>query len=183
MPADSSKLTTLAWAAVTAAACISCRPVAAEPPAFRRLADIVIPRDSEIFEAFVPHRTTFAELLQTHDLLSHEVAAVLAGIAEKFDLRQLRAGQAYRLDQFRDGRVREFEYEIDSDRRLLVRRVDEASPRSFEVELAPIEKVIDRLTVVGEITQEVPSLTQAIEAAGERIEPPNWRLGKVTFEA
>ena len=121
-----------------------------------------------MLRALVPQRATIASLLSSHQLFAHEVAALISSIGAKFDLRRFRAGQPYRIDRFQDGRVREFEYEIDQDRRLLVRRQE--STGAFEAELAAIPKTVEQVVVEGGITRETPSLIQAIDAAGERIE-------------
>src|SRR5580765_613098 len=104
----------------TAAAC-DLEPAEA-PRAPSPLADIVLARETEVLRALVPQRATIASLLSSHQLFAHEVAALVSSIGAKFDLRRFRAGQPYRIDRFQDGSVREFEYEIDQDRRLLVRR-------------------------------------------------------------
>ena len=155
---------------VVAAAGIACRPATAEPsrpPA--RTADVLLAPDSEILRALVPPNTTLAALLQTHHLLADEAIALVQTLSRKLDLRRLRAGQAYRIDRFLDGRVREFEYEIDLGRKLIARRSD-AVPAVFDAEIAEIPCVTERTVVQGEISKATPSLVQALEAAGERIE-------------
>jgi murein DD-endopeptidase MepM/ murein hydrolase activator NlpD len=152
------------------AASAGCRPAAPEPtrPA-GRLADIVLARDSESIRALVPQRTTLSSLLSTHQLLAAEATALVQTLSEKFDLRRFRAGQPYRIERFFDGRLREFEYEIDRDRRLLVKRNAELEA-DFHAEIAAIPKTIDQVVVEGAITRDTPSLVQAIDAAGEQIE-------------
>ena len=135
-----------------------------------RFVDIALARDSEILQALVPQRTTLAALLDTHKLLTHEAVALVKSVGQTFDLRRVRAGQPYRLDRFHDGRVREFEYEIDVDRRVVVRRRDGNGQTAFEAEVAAIPKRVDQVTVEGTISRATPSLIQAIDAAGERIE-------------
>jgi murein DD-endopeptidase MepM/ murein hydrolase activator NlpD len=155
-------------AAVTPSA--ACRPAAAEPgrpPA--RITDIVLARDSHVFHGFVPPRTTLASMFEAHALLTQDAIALVRTLAERFDLRRLRAGQPYRLDRFPDGRVREFEYEIDLERRIIARRRD-APPAVFETDIVSIPRKIDRVIVEGTISESTPSLVQAIETAGERIE-------------
>ncbi len=156
--------------AAALAASVACYPAAAEPPRGpARFADIGLARDSEILRAMVPQRTTLASVLDTHKLVAHEVVALVASLGEKFDLRRFRAGQPYRLDRFFDGRVREFEYEIDQDRRVIVRRRNLAGSL-FDVELAAIPKTIQPVMVEGAISRARPSLVQALDAAGEPIE-------------
>jgi murein DD-endopeptidase MepM/ murein hydrolase activator NlpD len=90
-------------------------------------------------------------------------------LAQKLDLRRFRAGQPYRIERLLDGRVREFEYEIDGDKRIIVRREDPIAA-SFAVEVAEIPKQIERVVVEGEISRDTPTLVQALDAAGENIE-------------
>ena len=152
------------------AASAACRPAAAEfprPPG--RSSDIVLARDSETIEAVVPPRTTLSSVLAAHELFTTEAVAIIQSLAEKFDLRRFRAGQPYRIDRFLDGRVREFEYEIDNDRRVIVRRRGAGDP-AFEAEIAAIPKVVAQVIVQGAITTDTPSLVQALDAAGEQIE-------------
>jgi murein DD-endopeptidase MepM/ murein hydrolase activator NlpD len=152
------------------AATTACRPATAEPtrpPA--RLSDIVLARDSDSIRALVPARTTLSALLTTHQLIASDATALVRTLSETLDLRRFRAGQPYRLERLFDGRVREFEYEIDEDRRVIVRRQTEDEP-AFHAEIAAIPKTIDQVVVEGAITRETPSLVQAIDAAGENIE-------------
>ncbi len=156
--------------ALAVAAGVACRPAAAEPPVvLKRLTDVVLARDSHVRRALIPPRTTLGALLQTHQLLADETVAVIASMREKFDLRRVRAGQPYRLDRFLDGRLREFEYEIDRDRRLVVRR-EEADGPGFAAEVVPIPKTSEQVTVTGAISAETPSLIEALAAAGETVE-------------
>jgi murein DD-endopeptidase MepM/ murein hydrolase activator NlpD len=155
---------------VAVAAGIACRPAAAEPgrpPA--RTADVLLAPDSEILRALVPANTTLASLLQAHQLLGDEVIGLVQTLSRKLDLRRVRAGQAYRIDRYLDGRVREFEYEIDLGRKLVARRSD-AAPAVFDAEITEIPHTTNRVVVQGEISKTTPSLVQALEAAGERIE-------------
>lgn len=169
--AVSRRLLTLMLVAAAAVAATACRQASASPTttSLRRLIDVRLTRDSEVLRAVVPHRSTLSSVLETHQLVAHEAVALVRTMAEKFDLRRVRAGQPYRLDRFLDGRIREFEYEIDVDRRLVVRRLDPTGV-AFEAELAAIPKTIDQVIVTGEISRDTPTLVQALEAAGERIE-------------
>ena len=124
--------------------------------------------------ALVPPRATLAAVLEAHELLAQEVAAIVGTLGQTFDLRRFRAGQPYRLDRFHDGRLREFEYEIDLDRRAIVRRRGAGGDAAFEAEIAVIPKTVDAIVVEGAISRAAPSLVQAIDAAGERIEY-RWR--------
>lgn len=162
-------------ATIAVGATVACRPAAAGTPrddqhAPARWADIVLSRDSELRHALVPPRTTLAAILATHRLLEQEAASLIATIAQRFDVRRVRAGQPYRLDRYFDGRVRAFEYEIDHDRRVIVRRLEPAGPAAFEAEVAAIPRTVDQIIVHGTISRAAPTLVQALDAAGERIE-------------
>jgi murein DD-endopeptidase MepM/ murein hydrolase activator NlpD len=135
-----------------------------------RSGDIFLARDSHVLHALVPDRTTLAALLETHHLAADEVRGLVDSLALKLDLRRLRAGQPYRIERFLDGRVREFAYEIDLERQITARRDDDGSAPAFESEIATIPKKVDRLLVEGAITSDTPSLVQALDAAGQRIE-------------
>ena len=153
-----------------AAAAVACRPAAAEPSRPpTRSADILLARDSHIIRSIVPQRTTLAALLQSHDLIAADALAIIRSISQNFDLRRFRAGQPYRIDRFLDGRVREFEYELDADKRVVVRR-SEIGHEPFGVEVAAIPKTVEQVVVEGAITRDSPSITEALAAAGERIE-------------
>lgn len=162
---------TLAALVLLATASAACRPAAAKPPiqSAGRLADIVLARDSESIRALVPQRTTLSSLLTTHQLVAADAAALVATLSAKLDLRRFRAGQPYRLERFLDGRLREFEYEIDQNRRVVVSRQADHEP-AFHAEIAAIPKTVAQVVVEGAITRETPSLVQALDAAGEEIE-------------
>jgi murein DD-endopeptidase MepM/ murein hydrolase activator NlpD len=160
-------------AAAAVAGGVACRPAAAEPPAathLKRFTDIALARDSVVVAALIPPQSTLAGVLETHELLAHEVIAIVEGIGERFDPRRLRSGQPYRLDRFLDGRVRELELEIDADRRVVVRRRAAADLSGFEFDLVPIPKTVQDVLVTGAVTRETPSLIAALERAGERVE-------------
>jgi murein DD-endopeptidase MepM/ murein hydrolase activator NlpD len=155
------------WAAlsvaVLSAAFTACREADARPargPA--RFGNILLVRDSEILRTVVPPQTTLAALLTEHAVLEHEATALIAHIGRHFDLRRVRAGQPLRLDRFFDGRVREFEYEIDGDRRLIARRAAEEEPL-FETGVAEIPKQRSIVALDAIISSETPSLIAALD--------------------
>jgi murein DD-endopeptidase MepM/ murein hydrolase activator NlpD len=155
-------------AALSAAALTACRAADAEtngsalPIAPLRAADIAIRPDSEILDAAVPARTTLAALLDFHNVLENESVALIERIGAHFDLRRFRAGQRYRLDRYFDGRIREFEYEIDGDRRVVAHRVD--APERFAAVLGGIPKTRSVISLERRITNESPSLIEALDA-------------------
>jgi murein DD-endopeptidase MepM/ murein hydrolase activator NlpD len=157
-------------AALGVAASTACREAGAESSRGPiRFGDIPIARDSEIVRLAVPARTTLATLLHRHKISDNEAVALIGRITEHFDLRRIRAGQTYLLDRFFDGRIREFSYEVDADRRLVARRVDpEAS--EFRAALEDIPKTRQVVTIEGQISRESPSLIQALDSADDGLQ-------------
>jgi murein DD-endopeptidase MepM/ murein hydrolase activator NlpD len=156
--------TFLSVAVLSAAAFTACRDADAQPnrgPA--RFGNILLVRDSEILRKVVPPRTTLAALLSGHDIARHEATALIAYIAKQFDPRRFRAGQPYRLDRYFDGRIREFEYEIDGDRRLIARRAEDDELR-FEAVVAEIPKQRRIVRIDANISSETPALVEALDA-------------------
>ena len=133
----------------------------------RRLADVVLAAESQLIAGTVPSGRTLGAMLAAFDLREADRVALVSAVQRVFDVRRLRVGQPFRLDRLVNGRVRSFEYEIDGDRRVLV-QADPATGYAAAVE--PIAKEITIDTVEGEISKSTPSLTQAIDAAGERID-------------
>lgn len=163
-------ISVLASLLVVAAAASNCSRAEPSPPRDPvRLADIRLVPDSEVIRAVIPRQTTLSALLEAHDLIREDVVALVQSLSEHFDPRRLRAGQPYRLVRELDGRLREFIYEIDLDRRLIVRRSGEPDA-PFETTVAAIPKTMTPVVVEGAITEDSPSLVQAIDAAGERVE-------------
>ena len=155
---------TLFAAALGAAALTACKVAEAEPahgPA--RFGDIAIARDSEIIRTSVPPRTTLAALLSQHRVRAAEAAALVQRLAAQFDLRRFRAGRRYQLDRFLDGRIREFQYEIDGDTRLVARR--DAEQNDFQAEVVAIAKQRRLITLEGVISRTTSSLVAAMSAA------------------
>jgi len=143
-----------------------------DPPAARvarRLADIPLPRDSRIVAARVVAGATLASLLRGSRVAEAEAAEMVAHAASVFDLRKIRAVQPYRLEQARDGMVRRFEYEIDSDRFLRLTRAAPAGA-SFVAEVLPIPKARSLDVVRGTIDRVTASLFAAMDAAGESVD-------------
>ena len=79
----------------------------------------------------------------------------------------MRVGQPFVIDRLLDGRVRSFEYEIDGDRRL---SVGADAVQAFTAVIEPIAKDVTVAAVQGRISKETPSLTQALDAVGERLD-------------
>ena len=150
---------------------IGCQHTPARPhhdvsPA-RRLADIVLAADSSLIAGTVPSGRTLGALLSAFELHEADRQALVSAIQRVFDVRRLRVGQPFKLDRLLDGRVRSFEYEIDGDRRVRV----EADPAAgYAATVEPIAKEITIDAVEGRISRDTPSLTQALDEVGERID-------------
>ncbi len=136
-------------------------------PAERRTVDIHLPADSVVIEGTIPPGRTLGAMFADHDVADADRLAVVDAVQSVFDVRKLHAGQPFLLDRLFDGRVRTFTYGIDGDRLLLV----QADARHvFHAEVQPIPKDTAVAAVEGAISRETPSLTQSLDAAGERLD-------------
>ena len=131
--------------------------------------DVELAKDADLLSGVIPARTTIADLFDDHLIARGDGVPLVAAIGAAMDVRRLRAGQPYVLDRLLDGRVRRFEYEIDSDRRLVVSRpsLDEAR---FIAAIDRIPKQVTVVAVEGEINRDANSLAASLDQAGERIE-------------
>jgi murein DD-endopeptidase MepM/ murein hydrolase activator NlpD len=132
--------------------------------------DVVLRNETETIEARVPPHATLDSLLREHQFPAALVEAAVAAVRPVFDLRQLRADRPYRLVRSLDGFLREFEYQIDTDRFLRIISADRAEPARLEAAVLPYEKETATVAVRGTIDSEHPSLIAAIDAAGEEIQ-------------
>ena len=135
----------------------------------RRIADILLPRDSDVISAVVPSGTTVAGMLGKHLLPESELSALVQAVTSSFDVRRLRAGNIYRIERLFDGRVRSFEYEIDPTRALRASRRD-GDIGLFTAEVVELPRTITRAVVEGRIDRDATSLSEALDIAGERID-------------
>jgi murein DD-endopeptidase MepM/ murein hydrolase activator NlpD len=150
---------------------IACaRQPAAPPPRAPHPHDIELPVQSQVIEAIVPAHATLDGLLRGHDLAPTLVQAAVDAAGSVFNLRQIRENQPYRLVRAIDGRLEEFEYQIDTDRFLHLTSLDPAQPDVFEATVQKYEKDTSVEIVRGMIDQEHPSLIAAMEDAGETIQ-------------
>jgi murein DD-endopeptidase MepM/ murein hydrolase activator NlpD len=85
-----------------------------------------------------------------------------------FDLRRIRADQPYRLVRSFDGFLREFEYQIDSDRFLRIVARDRVEP-ILDAAVVPYEKVSSVVAIRGRIDADHSSVIAAMHAAGESV--------------
>jgi murein DD-endopeptidase MepM/ murein hydrolase activator NlpD len=147
----------------------ACSPSPGAHAPARAAADIVLrPEAPRVVEARVPPHATLASLLRAHDVSEDVVQALVATARRTFDPRHLRASQPYRLEHGVDGLLREFTYQIDTDRflRIVGLRTTGGAPR-FDVQVLPYEKERALVSVSAAISPESPSLVAAMAAAGE----------------
>jgi hypothetical protein len=144
---------------------------AADPIALsRRVSDVMLDRDADLLSGVVRPGATLAGMLDGLALIPEDSVALISAIGGAFDVRRLRAGQTYEVDQLLDGRVRHFAYEIDSDSRLEVTRAAFDGPVRFLAAIVAIPKQLTVTTVEGGIDRVTNSLTAAIDKAGEGID-------------
>ena len=155
----------VALAGLFAAACAQDSP--APPP--RRGPDISIPLDTQTIEALVPRDATLDGLLRAHSFSVELVQAAVDAARGVFDPRDLRANRPYRLVRSLDGFLREFEYQIDTDRFLRIISPDRSQPAVLHAEVLPYVKQTTVTAVRGRIDEEHPSLIAAMEATGENL--------------
>jgi len=144
----------------------ACRADAPPPLPTSIGTDIFLTPDTEFIRGVVPQRTTLEVLLRSHGLAAHAVDGAIVAARTVFDARRLRATQPFSLLRTLDGEIREFEYEIDNEMFLRVARARTGA--EILAALVPIPRRRHDAVVGGSITNAVPSLFQAMEAAGER---------------
>jgi len=133
-------------------------------------ADILLPVESEIIEAVVPRQATLETLLRDHELPRQLVQAAIVSARSVFNPRQLRAERPYRLVMSLDGFLREFEYQIDSDRFLRIVSRDRSAPEKLDAEILPYDKAVEVVAIRGAIDADHSSLIAAMDATGERVQ-------------
>lgn len=134
----------------------------------RRLADVLLPRDSDVISSVVPNGATVAGMLGKHLLPESELSALVQAVSSNFDVRKLRAGNIYRIDRLFDGRIRSFEYEIDPTRALRASRRE--GDIAFAAEVVELPRTTTQVVVEGRIDRDAPSISESLERAGERLD-------------
>ena len=115
----------------------------------------------------VAPRATLAALLRGHGISKADIAATIARVAGRFDVRRVRAAQPYRITRAVDGALRSLDYDIDADRALHVHREPGGD---LAADVTAIPKSRHRVVVRGTIDRASPSLFAAMDAAGESID-------------
>jgi murein DD-endopeptidase MepM/ murein hydrolase activator NlpD len=152
--------------ALIASACVRESPPPVPPP----VADTNLPVETRIIEALVPHHATLETLLRDNALPATFVQAAIESARPVFDPRHLRAARPYRLVLSVEGFLKEFEYQIDTDRFLRIVCPDRSTPEKLEAEVRPYEKALSITTLRGTIDRDHPSLFAAMDAAGARVQ-------------
>ena len=156
-------------AVLTASLAAACAREPAPPPQVQRN-DTLLPVETRIIQAIVPRQATLETLLRQHELPAVLVQAAIDSSREVFDPRHLRAERPYRLVLGVDGFLKEFEYQIDTDRFLRIVNRDRSAPEKLAAEVLPYNKDREIIAIRGRIDSEHPSLIAAMEAAGARLQ-------------
>jgi murein DD-endopeptidase MepM/ murein hydrolase activator NlpD len=154
--------------ALVAASAASCAAPSAAPP--RAVTEVVMRAEAAVIEARVPRHATLDSLLRQHQLSADLVNAAVRSARSVFNPRQLRADRPYRLVLSFDGFLREFEYEIDTDKFLRIINRDRDRPESLDAEVLPFEKESNVLAIRGDIDAGHSSLIAAMGETGENIQ-------------
>jgi murein DD-endopeptidase MepM/ murein hydrolase activator NlpD len=132
--------------------------------------DVLLQAETAVIEARVPRHATLDSLLRQHRLSTDLVNAAVRSARSVFNPRHLRADRPYRLVLSFDGFLREFEYEIDTDRFLRIINRDRERPEVLDAEVLPFEKQSNVLAIRGQIDASHPSLIAAMGETGENIQ-------------
>lgn len=158
-------------AALAFGVCCARQPDAPRPlQALNIRADVILPPETEVIESRVPRHATLDSLLREHQFAPELISAAVESAAAVFNPKHLRADRPYRLVRSLDGWLREFVYEIDTDRFLRIVNLDRSRPDILDAQVLPFEKDIEVVAIRGEIDSSRPSLIAATDATGERVE-------------
>jgi murein DD-endopeptidase MepM/ murein hydrolase activator NlpD len=132
--------------------------------------DVRLAPETVTVESLVPRHATLDSLLRAERIPQDLVSSAVDAARLVFDPRLLRSGQPYRLVRSLDGLLREFHYEIDTDRFLRVFARDIAHPEALAAEVLPIAKQTEITAIDARIDRDSSSLIAAIERSGENIQ-------------
>jgi murein DD-endopeptidase MepM/ murein hydrolase activator NlpD len=155
------------------AACVFAAACARQEPARTPVAhpDVILKTEIERIEARVPRHATLDALLRAHHLQDTLVVDAVNAARTVFDPRHLRADQPYRLVRTIDGLLREFEYQIDTDRFLrIISRHGGEGRGVLDAEVVPYEKQTEVAAIDATIDADHPSLIAAIDETGENVQ-------------
>jgi murein DD-endopeptidase MepM/ murein hydrolase activator NlpD len=163
-----SRITGLALVLAAAEACSGSTPQPAPPVG--AVSDVLLRAETAVIESRVPRNGTLDSILRQHQLSADLVNAAVRSAASVFNPRQLRADRPYRLVLSLDGFLREFEYEIDTNRFLRIINRDNGRPEALDAEVVPFEKESNVVAIHGDIDAAHPSLIAAMGESGENIQ-------------
>lgn len=160
----------LAFVLAAATACSAPRPDDMPRAVRDTVRDVVLRAETAVIKDRVPRNATLDSILRQHKLSADLVDAAVRSAKSVFNPRQLRADRPYRLVLSLDGFLREFEYEIDTDRFLRIVNRDSGRPEALDAEVLPFEKDTSVVAIRGDIDADHSSLVAAIDATGENIQ-------------
>ena len=153
---------------LVAAACR--QQTAPPPPRVLRPSDIELKAETVTIESRVPRHATLDRLLRDQDLTEPFVIAAIAAARGVFNPRQLHSDRPYRLVRSLDGMLREFRYQIDTDRFLRIIARDRSRPTELDAEVVRYDKQVEVVAVRGRIDADHPSVIAAMQETGETIQ-------------
>lgn len=157
-------------ALIGAAAAASACAREPEPPATYTHPDVNLRLETITIEGRVPAHATLDAVLRSQQLVPSIVDAAVEAARTVFDLRRIRTDRPYRLVRSVDGMLREFEYQIDSDRFLRILSPNREQPSVMDAEVMPYEKETAVVPVAGRIDASHPSVIAAMHEAGETVQ-------------
>lgn len=155
--------------AILAGSAAACASPQQEAPR-RTAVDVLLRAEAAVIKERVPPHATLDSLLREHKLSTDLINAAVQSAAGVFNPRRLRAGRPYRLVLSLDGFLREFEYEIDTDKFLRIISRDRERPEQLDAEVLPFEKESNVLAIRGDIDAQHSSLIAAMGETGENIQ-------------
>ena len=152
--------------AVFVLACSACAPDTSSAKR-ERLADIFLRPDTATIKDRVPPRATLSTLLRDLELRADLIPMIVEKTRTVFDPRRLNAGNAFQAVRTTDGLLRDFQYEIDTDRYLRLAANPGEEATTLRAEVVPYEKQRALISIRGDIDRDAPSLFAAMARAGE----------------
>jgi murein DD-endopeptidase MepM/ murein hydrolase activator NlpD len=131
----------------------------------KRGEDVFLPPLTRVVAGSVPRGATLATLFESHDLdaVAHPL---IDAITDVFDPRRLRVDNAYRLlFGLDDGALETFEYHIDDDAFLHVKRAESG----FEAQLVPYRQARLEQVLEADIDAANNSISAALDAQGKGV--------------
>jgi murein DD-endopeptidase MepM/ murein hydrolase activator NlpD len=144
----------------------ACAPDAKPPAGNAATADRHLTPDTEAITGTIPRNSTLATLFRQY-LPPERAELAVQLVAQSLDPRKLRAGQPFTLTRTTDGWLREFRYEIDPDRYLMVEPASPLALRDLQANVIPYRREVRTVVAAGTIDKQAPSLFEAMARTGE----------------